>query len=43
MFEYDWSTYLPSIIVIELIYEKILGVGGGGGGQTDPQSKHDLK
>ena len=42
MFEHDWSTYLPSIIVIELIYEKILG-GGGGGGQTDPQSKHDLK
>ena len=25
MFEHDWSTYLPSIIVIELIYEKILG------------------
>ena len=37
MFEYDWSTYLPSFIVIEHIYEKILG-----GGEF-PQSKHDLK
>ena len=26
IFEYDWST-LPSIIVIDLMYEKILGVG----------------
>ena len=39
IFDYDRFTYLPSIIVIELMHEKILcgewgggGRGGGGGG-----------
>ena len=34
MFEYDWSTNVPSMIVIELMHEKILG-GGGGEGEGD--------
>ena len=31
IFKCDWSTYMPSVIVIELMYEKIRGGGGGGG------------